>query len=81
MQSQTEEAIWESGLEKELVIDGYGFTHGSAFLKDGKPSSCSFRSPAKLSGEPWGPQTGISDLLWNQTVLQLLQTKSFCIDL
>lgn len=81
LQSQMEEAIWASGLEKELVIDGYGFTHGSALLNDDKSSSCCFRSPAKLNDEPWGPQTGISDLLWNQILLQLPQTRSFGTDL
>lgn len=81
MQSQTEEAIWASGLEKELVMDRYRFTQSSALLNDGKSSSCCFRSPSKLGGEPWGPQRGIFDLLWNQTPLQLLQTRSFSIDL
>lgn len=80
MPSQREKATWASGLNKELVIDN-GFVHVSALLNDGKPNSCCFRSPAKLGSEPWGLQTGISDLLWNQTLLQLLQTRSFSADL
>lgn len=75
MQSQTEAAMRASGLEKELVIDRYGFTQGSALLNDGKSSSCCFWSLAKRDGEPRGLQTGISDLLWNQTRLQLPQTR------
>lgn len=71
-QSQTGRAIRASRLEKELVIDRYGFTQGSALLNDGKSSSCCFWSLAK----PRGPQAGISNLLWNQTWLQLPQTRS-----
>lgn len=80
MQSRTEEATWASGLAKDLVIDGYGFTCSSALLNYAKPSSCCFRSTAKLSGESWGPQTGISDP-WNQTPLRLPQTWNFRTDL
>lgn len=66
---------------KQRTGDRYGFAHVCALLNDDKPNSCCFRSPAKLSTEPWGLQTGISDLLWNQTLLQLLQTRSFITDL
>lgn len=59
---------------------GDWWTRSSALLNYAKPSSCCFRSTAKLSGESWGPQTGIS-YPWNQTPLRLPQTGNFRTDL
>lgn len=77
MQSQTGVATWARGLEKGLMIDRCKFTCGSALLKDGKPSSCSFWAPARLDGEPKKTSDRNFWPAREPNTLQLLQTQSF----
>lgn len=81
MQSQTGVATWARGLEKELMIDRHELTCGSALLKDGKPSSCSFWAPARLDGEPKKTSDRNFWPAREPNTLQLLQTQSFSKEL